>query len=92
MFPGMSEYQFATFIVVAKQDKIKKELKIDCLYTEMAAKLVYEFIINNKINIKNKFSNQYECLFDECFLKDIINLLKKAQKKGVALEILINKI
>ena len=86
MFPGMSEAEFATFFVVAKQDKIKQYLNIEHLYTDMAVKIVYKFVLKNEIDIQNKFTNQYDSLFDENFFMIIINLLKNAKDQGIPLQ------
>ena len=87
IFPGISEIGFATFFVIAKQDVIKKELHINKLYTDMIVKIVYEFVVKNKKEIQHKFTDQYDSLFDEEFLINIINLLKHEQYCGTVLEI-----
>ena len=87
MFPGMDEYRFATFLVCAQKEKIQKELDIDELYTDMAIKIVYKYILKNKKIIQSKFTNQYDCLFDTDFFWALINLLKKAKNQGIPLKI-----
>ena len=90
IFPGMSEYQFATFIVVVKQEQIKKDLKIKMLYMETVIKTVSEFISKNKEFIQTQYKNQYACLDDENFYFNVINFLQKAKANGTNLEITIH--
>ena len=83
----MSETSFATFFVVAKQAEIKKELNINKLYLDMVVKVVSEFVVRNKQEIQSRFQNQYDALFDEEFLVNIINILKYEKSVGTPLEI-----
>lgn len=87
IFRGMSETSFATFFVVAKQAEIKKELNINKLYLDMVVKVVSEFVVRNKQEIQSRFQNQYDALFDEEFLVNIINILKYEKSVGTPLEI-----
>lgn len=86
LFPGMSEYQFATFFVVSKQEQIAQDLQIKnlCIYT--AIKTVTKFILRTRYSIQSKYENQYDSLDDEIFYTDVLNVLKKAKKRGVPLE------
>ncbi len=83
----MSEYEFATFYVVIKQEQIKQDLQIKILYIESVIKIVAEFISKNKKCIQKKYKTQYDSLDDENFYSDVINILKQAKQNGVPLEI-----
>ena len=91
LFPGMNEYQFAQFFVVVKQEEIKKELHIKQLYMDMVIKTVYDFVLNNKSYMENKFTSAYGTLADDDFFIEIINELKQAKENGIPLSINMKK-
>ena len=76
MFPGMNEYQFATFFIVVKQEQIKQELKTNILHMDIVIKSLYKFIVKNKKYILAKFTTQYDSLNDKEFFTSVINILK----------------